>query len=114
VIKTLHNLCSWLLIALGIVHTTLTPVFYGRLSPGAMWFAGSGLTMVFVGFLNVIIGRDAGRDPLARVLCYVANILTTVFGVILVTMDNEPQVIFGTALIVAITATAFLLKHTAR
>lgn len=85
-------------------------MFYGRLSPGAMWFAGSGLAMIFVGFLNIILGREAGRDRLVRVLCYVANLVTTVFGFLIVAVDSEPQVIFGLVLITVMIVTAFLVK----
>lgn len=108
--RTLHRICAILLIALGVVHTALTPVFYGRLSPGAMWFAGSGLAMIFVGFLNVAFGRVVGRDAVIRALCYAANLLTLVFEVLIVVVDGEPQVLFGLVLITVMTATAFMLK----
>ncbi len=111
--RIIHAVASCLLIALGAVHTGLTPVFYGRLSPGAMWFAGAGLAMVFVGFLNVAFGRVVGRDKVIRALCYAANLLTVAFGVLIVVVDSEPQVIFGMLLIVTITVTAFLLKRAA-
>ncbi len=106
----MHQISSWLLVALGVVHTSLTPMFYGRLSPGAMWFAGSGLAMIFVGFLNVALRRGAGGDRLARALCYSANLVTTVFGFLIVLVDSEPQVIFGLVLITVMTVTAFLVK----
>jgi hypothetical protein len=112
-VRTLHGTCTYLLIALGVVHTALTPAFYGRLSPGALWFAGSGLAMIFVGFLNVAHGRVGGRDTAVRALCYAANLLTLAFGVLIVVVDSEPQVIFGMLLIVMITVTAFLLKRAA-
>jgi hypothetical protein len=112
-IRTVHAAASSLLIALGAVHTALTPVFYGRLTPNAVWFAGAGLAMIFVGFLNVVLSRGAGRDTLSRVLVYVANLLTLGFGSVTVYLDGEPQVIFGMILIAAITASAFLLKRAA-
>jgi hypothetical protein len=112
--RTLHSICTYLLIALGVVHAALTPVFYGRLSPGAMWFAGSGLAMIFVGFLNVAFGRVVGRDTAVRALCYTANLLTLVFGVLIVVVDSEPQVLFGLGLIGVMTVTAFTLKEAAR
>jgi len=112
VLKIAHKISSWLLIALGVVHTSLTPMFYGRLSPGAMWFAGSGLAMVFVGFLNIAFARDAGRnDRLVRALCYIANLSTLVFVALIVVVDSEPQVIFGLLLIAVMTVTAFLLRR---
>ncbi len=113
-IRTLHRVCTYSLITLGVVHTSLTPLFYGRLSPGAMWFAGSGLAMIFVGFLNVAFDRSVGRDRVVRALCYVANLLTLVFGVLIVVVDSEPQVLFGLVLITLMTVTALILKETAR
>lgn len=109
-LKTLHKISSLLLIALGVVHASLTPVFYGRFSLNALWFAGSGLTMIFFGFLNIALSRAIGQDRLLQILCYVANLITTVFGVLLVTVDSEPQVIFGLVLIVLMTVTAFRLR----
>jgi len=108
VLKTIHKISSWLLVALGVVHTALTPMFYGRLSPGAMWFAGAGLAMIFVGFLNIAFARVAGKDRVIRILCYLANLTTAAFGVLIVVVDNEPQVIFGMLLISLMTVTAFL------
>lgn len=110
-LKTLHKTCAWLLVALGAVHAALTPMFYGRFSLSAMWFLGSGLTMIFLGFLNITLGRNAGRDRLAKILCNIANILCTGFGFLLVTVDSEPQVIFGLVLIILMTATAFMLRE---
>ena len=110
-LRTLHTVCSWLLVALGTVHAALTPMFYGRFSLGAIWFLGSGLTMIFLGFLNITLSRNAGRDRLAQILCYIANLLCTGFGFLLVTVDGEPQVIFGLVLIILMTITAFLLKR---
>lgn len=114
VLLIVHQLSSWLLAALGLVHTALTPVFYGRLSVGAMWFAGSGLTMMFVGFLNVALNRGAGRDRLVKILCYAANLLTLVFGVMIVFVTNAPQVVFGLVLISVMTATAFMVRDEVR
>jgi hypothetical protein len=108
-LSRIHKISSWLLVALGVVHTSLTPMFYGRLSPGAMWFAGAGLAMIFVGFLNIALARVAGKDRVIAMLCYVANLTTVVFGVLIVVVDNEPQVIFGLILITLMSITAFLL-----
>lgn len=109
-LKTLHKISSALLAALGAVHTALTPVFYGRFSLGALWFAGSGLAMVYVGLLNLTLDRDVGRDRFVRVYCYAANLLTLFFGILIVTLDREPQVLFGLVLIALMTATAFMTR----
>lgn len=107
-LRTLHKISSALLVALGVVHTALTPVFYGRFSHNALWFAGSGLAMIFAGLLNITLSRDVGRDRLVRVFCHAANLLTVVFGFLMVTINHEPQVIFGFILIALMTVTAFL------
>jgi hypothetical protein len=107
-LSTVHKISSVLLVALGVVHTALTPVFYGRFSHNAMWFAGSGLAMIFAGLLNIMLSRDVGRDRLVRLFCYAANLLTVVFGFLILTLDREPQVIFGFVLIVLMTVTALL------
>ena len=65
-LRTLHMISSVLLVALGVVHTALTPMFYGRFTLGALWFAGSGLAMIFAGLLNLTLSRGAGRDRLVR------------------------------------------------
>ena len=106
-LNAVHKISAWLLVALGTVHTALTPLFYGRFTLGALWFAGSGLAMIFLGFLNITFGRAVGRDRLVRVLCYIANLLCTVFGIMFVTLDIEPQVIFGLLLIVTLTVPVY-------
>jgi len=110
-LKILHTVSSVLLTALGVVHTALTPVFYGRLTLGALWFAGAGLAMIFVGFLNLTFSHSTSRDRLTRILCYAANLLVVVFGSLTVVLDREPQVIFGLVLIVLMTTTAFMLRR---
>jgi hypothetical protein len=110
-LKTLHQISSYLIIALGVVHTSLTPVFMSRLSPNAMWFAGAGLAMVVLGFLNIALRRNAGRDPVLRILCHTANLVFTIFGALTGYVVSEPQAYFGLLLLVMLTLTAFTLKR---
>ena len=109
-LRKIHLTSSVLLTALGVVHTAMTPVFYGRFTHNALWFAGSGLAMMFVGFLNITLNRDAGRGRLAPTLCHIANLLTAVFGALIVRVNTEPQVILGFVLIILTAVTAFSLK----
>lgn len=50
--KTFYKIASWLLAILGGIHLSMTHVFYGKLSVSALWFAGTGLSLVFLGLLN--------------------------------------------------------------
>lgn len=55
VIQTIHKICTILVLAIGVVHTAATVVFYNSLSEGAIWFAGAGLAGVFVALLNLAL-----------------------------------------------------------
>ena len=113
-LKLVHRISSYLLIALGAVHTSLTPVFMKGLSPGAMWFAGAGLAMVCVGSLNVCLRRDAGRDKVVQLLCRVANIVFTLFGGLTALVVDEPQGYFALLLLMALTVTSFTFRNSSR
>jgi uncharacterized membrane protein len=105
----LHQICTYLLIGLGVVHTSLTPVFNRELSVEAMYFASAGLAMVVIGFLNIAMSRNR-NDRLTVILCYIANCMFTIFGVLTAWALQEPQAYFGIVLLLTITATSFLLK----
>ncbi|MCA1591524.1 MAG: hypothetical protein LC754_02510 [Acidobacteria bacterium] len=109
-LKIIHRICAYLLVALGVVHVLFTFCAYERLTPGAVWFAGAGLALVFVGFLNIAHGRGAGRDRVVRVLSHVANLLCLALGVSSVVVVQEPQAYFGLLLIALLTLTAYGLE----
>ena len=109
--KTAHKVCAWLLVALGAVHTAVTPLVVERFSARAVWFAGAGLAMIFGGFLNVVLnGSRAALSRAGRALCHAANLLMLVFGALAVTVVPEPQAYFALLLIVVVTFTAYTLS----
>jgi hypothetical protein len=108
-VKRLHQICTYLLIALGTVHTSLTPVFNKEFSVEAMYFASAGLAMVVIGFLNIAMSRNAD-DRLTVILCDIANVLFTVFGLLTALAIREPQAYFGMVLLLTITATSFRVR----
>lgn len=108
-LKSLHRVCAVLLAVLGVVHTSLTPVFYARFNANAMWFAGAGLAMSLAGLLNIVLSRDAGRDRFLRLACYIVNVVFLVFGVLTVQVVPEPQAYFALLLLATIAATSFTL-----
>ena len=108
-VKLIHKVSVCLLIALGVVHTSLTPVFNKELSVDAMYFASAGLAMLVIGFLNIVMSRNR-NDRLTVILCYLANVLFTIFGVLTAWALKEPQAYFGIVLLLTITATSFWLK----
>ena len=111
-INTVHKISSYLFIVLGIIHTSVTPLIIGRFSLNALWFAGSGLAMLFAGFLNIVLSRSIGQDDrFVRILCYITNITILVFGATIIKVLREPQAIIGLLLIVIMNLTAFKLKR---
>jgi hypothetical protein len=97
-LKTAYKTCSWLIVALGGAHTLFTLHDYDEFSLGAMWFFGSGLALVFAGFLNVANLRAAGRDPLVRTLTVLTNVLCALLFVAALSLMRQPQVVAGIAL----------------
>lgn len=87
------------LIGLGTLHTLLTPMFYPDFSPNAVWFAGSGLTLVFLGAINV--ARLHSRDTLLRRMCLAANLTGTLFCTVVALAVPEPQAYLAVGLAAA-------------
>lgn len=93
----------------GAVHTAFA-VCYGELSPDAVWFAGAGLALVFLGLLNVAAGVASSAQ--AWTLCRVANVLGVAFGVPAAIAVWEPQGYLGLLLLVALTVTSLMAAGT--
>jgi hypothetical protein len=107
-LRTLHAASAYLVIAHGVVHTALTPWVIDGFGGEAVWSAGSGLAFVLLGFLNVVLGRDGGRDRLVGVLVHTANLAGTLFGALVAAAAAEPQAFVGLVTLVALTTTALL------
>lgn len=107
----IHKVCVYLIIALGVIHIAVTPVFKKEFSPDAMYFASAGFAMIFIGLLNIALSRDGGKDRALATLCYVANALYTVFVIITLTVIHERSAYFVVALIIAMTVTAFVINR---
>jgi hypothetical protein len=78
------------LIVIGVVHVVSTPFFFGPPSADAAWFAGSGLTLIFVGLLNLIVTRDPRSDRMVRWARHIANGLTVWLAGFVVSQLSDP------------------------
>ena len=112
-LRTLHAVGAWAGVALGAVHVLFTAVAYERFSLGAFWFAGSGFALVFAGFLNLMVNRNAGVERLSRWLCHTANVVCTALFAVAVFLIGEPQVFFGLFIFAFETVAAVLLPGAA-
>ena len=98
-----HKIVAGIIIALGLLHVSMTFRGYDRFSLGALWFAGSGVAIILAGFLNLILLREVGKDRVVWVLCLIANLTFAVMFVLALLLLPQPQVFVGAALFIAAT-----------
>lgn len=108
-IVALKTVTPFLVIALGVIHIALTPVFYKQLTLQAMWYTGSGLALVLLGFINVAYFRQAGQDTLLQTMCIFSNAISVIFMAVLAFINRQPQVFLGLGLLSVQTVMVFLI-----
>jgi hypothetical protein len=87
--KSIQKISSYVLLLLGVVHTVLTPVFYSQFSEGALWFAGTGLGLVFLALLNLAVLLSPTHAGLN--LCLVADLAGLLYGILIVVGLRGPE-----------------------
>lgn len=87
--KTVHKVSAWTLVVLGTGHTLLTPIFSPGFDTDALWFAGSGLGLLFLGLLNLTVLMSAARATLN--LCLIANLMGFVYTTLVAVTLPVPQ-----------------------
>jgi hypothetical protein len=110
VLNTAYKICSWLIVALGCAHLLFTLHDYDQFTMRAFWFFGSGLAIVFAGFLNVALIRDGGRDQVIKLLCLITNIACALLFAAALMLMRQPQVFIGVALFAFVAIAAFLTR----
>jgi hypothetical protein len=104
-LRAIHKVSTLLVLAIGVIHTAGTFLFYRRPSEDAIWFAGAGLGGVFVALLNMALwSPDASR--LSRRSAAAANFLFFFWLVAGVTVTPEPmqEIVAGLGSIMVISA----------
>ncbi len=72
--QLIHKITTWLVLAIGSIHTVGTFFFFESLSESAIWFAGAGLGGLFVAFLNMTLWSSS-LPLLQRRLIDLSNVL---------------------------------------
>ena len=78
--RTLYKVSTFLILALGVLHITLTPLFFRSLTPGALWFVSGGLVIIFLSFFNFILMSDGGKHRVVQMLTHTANLTGLLFA----------------------------------
>lgn len=105
--KKLFKFTAYLLL-LGIIHTGLTPAFYNSLSPDAMWFAGTGLALIFLALLNIVTERVF--EQWAFNICITANVIGCLYSVLVVIALPETQAYTSLGIFLAVTGLSILVR----
>ena len=110
-VRTLHKILTGLVISLGVLHICVTFVDYEEFNLRALWFAGAGAAIVLAGFLNVVLLRDAGKDKVVFLLCLLTNFIFVVMFAAALFLMQQPQVVLGIVLFLAVCVTTFLIHR---
>lgn len=86
---TVHKVSAYALLALGILHTVLTPLFNQQFDVDTLWFAGTGLGLIFLAVLNLVALRLPTR--VERSMCLATNLIGLAYGILIVIVLPEPQ-----------------------
>lgn len=79
---------GWGIILLGAIHMVATTRLFSAVTPRALWFFSGGIALVLTGALN-LLNRSYGRaTPGLRRVCISTNIVMTLFGAVVGTVDN--------------------------
>ncbi len=90
--RIVHRFASGFIALAGLVHSVMTAVMYSHWGPDALWFLGSGLSLVFLAAMNwAHVGLEPCRMPTAPVVRY-ASVVYAVFGVAAVAAVSQPHV----------------------
>jgi hypothetical protein len=87
--RRLHQLGSYGVLLLGIVHTALTPVSYPGLSAETLWFAGTGVMLIALALLNMSIRHAPIRSLVFGSI--IVNAAAFVLAVLAASVIRQPQ-----------------------
>jgi hypothetical protein len=87
--KTLYKVSTFLILALGILHISLTPMIFHSLTTSALWFVSGGVVIIFLSFFNFILIGDGGRQRIVRWLTHTANLIGLAFGCAMLIIESR-------------------------
>jgi len=91
--KKIDSIAIALILFLGLLHASMTPVLYKAFYLYALWFAGTGLAFVFLGVIN--IARVKTSEILIKRLCFTVNLIAVIYGVFVVIKLAKPHAYFS-------------------
>ncbi len=108
--RLVYKLASYGLL-IGVIHVALTPMFYPEFNLNAIWFAGTGLALIFLSFLNISAERVPER--LILNLCILANFIFLIFSMLIIIILPDVQAWITLALALFVTLGSVSLRMSA-
>jgi hypothetical protein len=91
-ISKAHSVLSYLIILFGLIHIYFVSCLH-TFDEYALWFIGSGIAIIFAGFINLI--RAKSSEKIVSVLCLLTNFLMTSLFIVAFFAMQKPQVYLG-------------------
>ncbi len=110
--KKIDYIATILLVILGFVHTVLTPVVNETFDLNAVWFTGTGLGFLFLGFMN--LARLKTLVLFVKRLCLTGNILGVMYSILVSIMLAEPQAYLGLVVLLVLSGLSLADSRSAR
>lgn len=110
--RRVHWTAATATVLLGSGHIALTLPIHGTLSLTALWFAGSGLAMVFAGLMNMVALRAIDRA--SGLPAFLTSALSAAFFAMIWLSLKEPQVVVGLGLFVVMAGLSLTLGRAGR
>ena len=107
--RTTISTLGWIAVLMGIIHILFVfPISEFRL--GHMWFIGSGIAILFAGFIN-LLGQTSQKTKTSFVLVLFSNVIMCFLFIVGTFVLHEPQVYIGIVLFAALSVLTVLNKR---
>lgn len=88
--KALDLLLSVAAIAIGVLHSFIVaPQVYDTLTQNAFWFFAAGLSIIYMGLLNMLRALYGDRVPPLRWTAFGVSVVMFVFAAVFAVTQNE-------------------------
>ncbi len=88
--KALDLLLSFAAIAIGVLHSFIVaPQVYDALTQDAFWFFAAGLSIIYMGLLNVLRALYGGRVPALRWTAFGVSVVMFAFAAVFAMTQDE-------------------------
>jgi hypothetical protein len=103
-VHSLIKIASYIIILLGIVHTSFA--FPLHMNTDTLWFVGAGMAIVFAGLLN-LVSIHQGGSQFTKGVAIIVNAFNCGMFCFALPILNEPQIYAGITIFL-ITTVAFI------